>query len=231
MASLTEIATKFQRLVSLALAANYGADRVFETRSSLRIAPSATARMNAFSDDMRRYGQEYSFLPSDYVPSDRPTSAAEVDEEDRKTFFARKQDDIDELVDILHPQQNIPHSVQDAILPWLMTVYKENRGFELGTVNSTILATSMKKQSSKWSDISLAYLSDMIVMVHSFIKTALKSVCPDADIRRSLFRILVDGLMNRYQKAVDHAEFLLRVEDGGNPMTLNHYFNDNLQKR
>lgn len=117
----------------------------------------------------------------------------------------------------------LPANLQD-ILKCTLTLlfsYKENRGFELGTFNATILATAMKKQSSKWSDISLAYVSDVIIMVHTFIKTALVSVCPDGDIRRALFGIMIDGLINRYEKAVDHAKFLLRVEDGGNPMTLN----------
>lgn len=123
MASLTEIATKFQRLVTLALAANHGADSVFESNSSLRIAPSATARMEAFSDDMSRYGQEYSFLSPDYVPGSIIPPAVDIDElKDRKTFFARKQDDFDELADILHSQQSIPHSVPDAVLPWLLKV-------------------------------------------------------------------------------------------------------------
>ncbi|KAJ5942696.1 hypothetical protein N7516_002864 [Penicillium verrucosum] len=29
---------------------------------------------------------------------------------------------------------------------------------------------------------------------------------------------------------ISHIEFLLKVERGGTPMTLNHYLNDNLQK-
>lgn len=89
----------------------------------------------------------------------------------------------------------------------------------------------MKKQSSKWSDVSLAYVSDVVVLVHNFIKSALQTVCPDAHVRRALFSIIIDDLIKRYQQALNHADFLLRVEDSGNPMTLNHYFNDNLQKR
>lgn len=231
MASLTEIATKFQRLVSLSLAANYGADSVFDSKPSLRIAPSTTARMTAYSDDMAQYGQEYSFLPADHVPGGSIPSPVDISElKDRKTFSIRYQEDIDELADILHPQQDVPHSIQDAILPWLLTVYNGNRGFELGTFNATILATAMKKQSTKWSDISLAYVSDVIVLVDQFIKTALQSVCPDADIRRALSSIMTDTLIGRYQKAIDHAVFLLQIEDGGTPMTLNHYLNENLQK-
>lgn len=123
MASLTEVATRFQRLVSLALTANHGADKVFDSRPSLCIAPSATARMEAFSDDMSRYGQEYSFLTSGYVPGRPIPQAKHVDElPKRQTFFTRKHGDIDELADILHPQQSMPHSIEGQILPWLLTV-------------------------------------------------------------------------------------------------------------
>jgi hypothetical protein len=35
-------------------------------------------------------------------------------------------------------------------------VYQNNQGFELGTFNVSILVTVMKRQSSKWEDISMA---------------------------------------------------------------------------
>lgn len=233
MASLTEIASKFQRLVSLALAANYGADQTFDSRPSLRISSSATARRQAFSDDMSRYGQEYAFLSADYFPVGSIPSAMDPSELDcRMTFFTRKQDDIDELSDILHPQQSVPHSIKNkAILPWLKRVHTENRGFELGTFNASILATAMKKQSAKWHDISLAYVSDIIVLVHRFIESALESVCFDAHIRRALMSKITESLIDGYQKAIEHTEFLLKVENDGIPTTLNHYFNENLKKR
>jgi hypothetical protein len=41
---------------------------------------------------------------------------------------------------------------------------------------------------------------------------------------------LWDELTGKYRQAISHVEFLLKVERGGTPMTLNHYLNDNLQK-
>lgn len=196
--------------------------------------------MAIFSDDMARYGHEYAFLPQDRAQSRSiPSVTTEIAScaptalnggSGRKSFSTRKQDDINDLVDILHPQQSLD-STTTAILPWLNKVYKENRGFELGTFNSSILATTMMEQSSKWSDISLAYVSDVIVIVHNFITTALEAVCPNDDMRHALFGIMADDLIARYQNAIDHTTFLLRVENVGMPMTMNHYFNDNLQKR
>ena len=35
----------------------------------------------------------------------------------------------------------------------------------------------------------------------------------------------------RYQIAINHVEFLLKVERQGTPLTVNHYFVDNLEQR
>lgn len=62
MAHLTKMATQFQRIVTLALTASYGADEVFDGNDDLRIAPTMMARMKAFSDDMASQGQTYAFM-------------------------------------------------------------------------------------------------------------------------------------------------------------------------
>jgi len=55
MVYLTNLATRYQRLVYLALSANYVND-VFNTDSSLRITPAIMSRMKVFSDEMANYG-------------------------------------------------------------------------------------------------------------------------------------------------------------------------------
>ncbi len=42
---------------------------------------------------------------------------------------------------------------------------------------------------------------------------------------------LSDELIKRYQRAITNIQFLLDVEKSDTPLTLNHYFNENLQKR
>lgn len=88
----------------------------------------------------------------------------------------------------------------------------------------------MKKQSVKWVNISLGYISDIIVIVHRFMTTALDLLCYDDTMKQSLFNTLADGLLHRYKMAIKQVSFLLEVERNGLPMTLNHYFNDNLEK-
>nr|POE56497.1 interferon-induced gtp-binding protein mx1 [Quercus suber] len=240
-AFLTDVATNFQRLVTLALSANYGADDVFDSRSALRIAPATSARMEEFSRAIAHYGHTYSFLSSTEfssgVGSSTPASHASAEHEDEHedeipeiAANTRKKHDVEDLVNILQPPQCMANANRTGIEGWLREIYHGNRGFELGTWNATILATTMKKQASGWRAISLGYVSDIIVLVHEFILAALHSVCPDTDVRNVLLGVLYDGLIVRYESAIKHTLFLLEVEGEGVPMTLNHYFNDNLQK-
>jgi hypothetical protein len=80
------------------------------------------------------------------------------------------------------------------IEPWPRTVFETSRGFELGAFDASILATAMKKHSSKWSSISLGYVSDVIVLVHRFITTAIRAIVPDNSMAYSLLNIVQDSL-------------------------------------
>ncbi|EGP83318.1 unnamed protein product [Zymoseptoria tritici ST99CH_3D1] len=237
MAYLTKMAAQFQRIASLALSANYGADDVFNDDSSLRIAPAIMARMKTFSDDMAKLGHEYEFMsvqekddPSAAIALALATSAAPLTPVKLDTFKIREQEDVEELTEILHAQSDLCCPLTDGMEDWLNRVFRGNRGFELGTFNATILSTAMKKQSQKWADITKGFLSDIIVMVHRFILGALKVVCNDTEIRTAVKNTLAEDLAKCYHKAMENANFLLKVESCDTPTTLNHYFNDNLQK-
>lgn len=93
----------------------------------------------------------------------------------------------------------------------------------------------MKKQSAKWPILAQGYISDVIAMVHRFINKALRAACGDSTsgdskISTNLLALLWDNLMDKYRQAISQVEFQLSIERGRMPMTLNHYFNDNLQK-
>ncbi|KXS94723.1 hypothetical protein AC579_9202 [Pseudocercospora musae] len=226
MAYLVELATKFQRLVHLAMNAAHGADDAFETSPDLCVAPAVMSRMQTFSDEMANYSEAYAFSHDE---SSEPL-AFEEDSDEPDTFHSRKEVDLDDLIGIIHPQESLPHPRCGEIKAWLIRVFKGNRGFELGTFNASILATVMKKQSLKWTDISMGFVSDVIVIVHRFVGAALNSICEDRNVRDALAGKLFDQLIGRYQKAIASTNFLLKVESSDTPMTMNHYFNDNLQK-
>lgn len=88
-----------------------------------------------------------------------------------------------------------------------------------------------KEQSKKWKYITLDYVNRVIWIVHHFIVEAIKETCPDKRVREELWNgHLLDELQDAYRKAIDHVMFLLEIERDGPPLTLNHYFNDTLQK-
>jgi hypothetical protein len=233
---LTDLATKYQQLVMLSLEGRIGSNEVFDGMPSLRIASSVTARMAIFESDMANHGHLFRFSGDQAQTSAEVTSKPSQTETltpvpHNESFRVRKVADHPEIVDILHQQESLVKTSSVGIEHWLKTVYETNRGFELGTFNPSILATTMKKQSSKWSSISLGYVSDVIVLVHKFITIALKAIIPDKSIITSLLSIMLDSLQTQYKRAIEQVDFLLRIELSGTPLTLNHYFNDNLEKR
>ena len=88
----------------------------------------------------------------------------------------------------------------------------------------------MKRQAVKWRDLALGYISDVITLVHSFVITILQHITPNGHVWSGIKSLLMDDLNKKYQRAVDHAKFLLDVELEGIPATHNHYFNDALEK-
>ena len=53
------------------------------------------------------------------------------------------------IEDILHCNEAVSIANGSSIAFWLRQVYESSRGFELGTFDSSILATTMKIQSKK----------------------------------------------------------------------------------
>lgn len=88
----------------------------------------------------------------------------------------------------------------------------------------------MKKQSDKWPVIARGYISDVINMVHGFIRKSLWVSCHSKKISSGIISLLMDDLLDKYRQAIAAVEFLLNIERAGTPMTLNHYLNDNIQK-
>ena len=131
--------------------------------------------------------------------------------------------EVDDIADILDPEHILDAPKSDDIEAWLRQLYESSRGFELGTFDASILATKMKNQSSKWTGISLGYVSDVIVIVHRFTCKALDVTCHDEAMKVTLMSVLFDGFHCRHQKAVQRVNFLLEVERSGTPLTTDHY--------
>ena len=219
---LFDIATRFQDMASRALRTDYGGSPIFDTKPSLRLATRVVERNDSFAEDVQQVGHAMEFhdVKSDlFDPGDQD-------------FFekVRRTGGHWELEDILIQDPRIPKPEREGMLQWLETVYKTSRGFEMGTFDATIFPTIFKKQSSNWEPLALGYVSDIISHIHDFILNLTSSLCPDKQVQKGIMSAIMDPLMGCYKKSLDHAKFILGVERAGTPMTLNHYYNDNLQK-
>lgn len=99
-----------------------------------------------------------------------------------------------------------------------------------------MLPCTFKEQGSKWRSITLAHASNAILIVHHFIARVVESACPDDAVRDALWNYLLyghdghDGLLKRYERAMDHAEFLLSVEFEVKTLTYDPRFEAQMDK-
>jgi flagellin-like hook-associated protein FlgL len=222
---LIDIATRFQEIVTSALNSQYSGNDIFGQQPSLRLVTTLVSRNEAFSKSVQEWGNTYRFKEQNV--NDSESSIKAPPDADLNTRTHETHDDIKDLV---HDNESLTLPLADDILEWLTTVYQDSRGLELGTFNPSLLPLAMKEQSKKWDSIAFGYISDVVTVTHTFVTDLLRFACPDERIRTGLASMLLDELLDRYRRAFAHVDFILRVERLGHPMTLNHYFNDNLEK-
>ena len=235
---LFDLATRFQDMASRALRTDYGSSPIFDTQLSLRLATRVVERNDLFSEDVQKVGHAMEFYDASEVKplvKAVPIIADEFDissPEDKMLFEkVRRTRGHWELEDISTQDSGIPKPEKKGIFQWLETVYKTSRGFEMGTFDATIFPIIFKKQSSNWEPLALGYISDIISHIHEFVLDLTSSLCSDKQVQKGIMSAIMDPLMECYKKSLDHARFILDVERAGTPLTLNHYYNDNLQKR
>ena len=227
-------------MVSLALSASYNSDDCFDEMPSLRLATAVVTRNEKLSDMLRHHGHTYAFEEREQPLRARRREDQDEDEDGDDIEFepdsymdlsVRFEEDLAGLEDFISSEYSIEREPRQGISAWLREIYQTSRGFELGTFPSGLLPMSMKSQSENWRPIADGYMSDIIIIVHQFILNLLSVVCPDIRVRENLVSVLFEELSAKYRAAKEKMEFILRVERNGNPLTLNHYFNDNLEKR
>lgn len=247
---LLNLATRFQNTTFLALAAHYGADDLFEDNPGLKLATAVVDRNAVFADIVWKSGHTMAFSQGSELSEDSnrhvvldefddDTDEDDADEDagdddagdsDERFIPVRSTESEPELDDILHDDCEVPMPKPTGIIPWLETVYKGSRGFELGTFDASLLPNIWKKQIANWSDLTLGYVSDIVSIVHKYSIVLIAAICEDQRVQSALMSMLMDGLIERYKKSIDHAKFILYVERVGTPQTANHYFADNLEK-
>jgi hypothetical protein len=230
---------EFQKLSTEALLSNYGRTDVFDNNPKLRLATAVVNRSDLMSEVIATKGHTFHFESSDREHQDfldesleaMNISAMNLDNHDFEGIIeVRHVQDHSELEGLVHVPKTLPESRGGSIHVWLKEVYRGARGFELGTLNSSLLAVTMKRQSMKWKSLALGYIADIGTMAHVFVIDLLRAVCPVERVRIGIMSLLTDHLVEKYKSAISHVNFLLEIELEGTPATLNHYFNDNLEK-
>ncbi|KAI0474724.1 dynamin GTPase [Xylaria cf. heliscus] len=235
---LMGIALHFQNAAGSAARADYGRSSLFDDKM-LRLATGAVDRAEEFARLMDASGHRFRFDNSDMkgdIPDLQP-EAPEINvndlsiEELSREFNARSVPNHVDVEDMVH-DVNVTVSAprHNHILSWLKCVYRQSRGFEIGTFDDKLLAVTMGMQAAKWHNLALGYISDIIAMVHSFISCLLRRIVTVDRVRQRIMTMLIEELRAKYQAALDHTNFLLKVELEGKPATLNDYFNENLSK-
>lgn len=241
---LTEIAMEFQKLAAEALSSNYARADVFDQSPTLRLATAVVNRSDFMSEAIATQGHTFQFDSSDMDNGSHKRSngwaleapdvaAVKLDDdvdEPEGTLEVRQVQDHPELKDLVHAPEKLPEPQHGSIHVWLKDVYRRARGFELGTLNSSLLAVTMKRQSTKWKSLALGYIADIVTLTHYFVTDLLRVVCPVERVQLGVMSLLSDHLLEKYGSAIGHVKFLLEIELNGTPATLNHYFNENLEK-
>ncbi|KAG9572223.1 dynamin GTPase, partial [Aureobasidium melanogenum] len=111
----------------------------------------------------------------------------------------------------------------DALRSRLQEVLASNIRREFSNVKREVLT---KLSTAKRS---LKELGDKRQTPDEFVTTLLRHVCPTARVREGIMSVLMEPLLDIYRRALEQVQFVLRVEHS-NPQTINHYFNDNLEK-
>lgn len=234
---LLSVVARFQELTSYGLSSNYGTDNIFNSHPDLCLATLVMNHHTLFTDNLSIWAHEYKFKTEADINNSNGDQVDNFEEEDEhlaneptKSIMTRKTANMEDLAEVLHEcTKEIPPK-DGEIYKWLTKVFRSSHGFEMGTFNPSLLATTMRKQSAKWANFTLGYISDIITIVHQFILTALNVACVDQHVCHRLKARLMDSLLSKYQDAIKQVSFILDIERNGTPLTLNHYFNDSLQQ-
>ncbi|CAD0115337.1 unnamed protein product [Aureobasidium uvarum] len=209
---IMDIASRFREVVSLALNGNYSGNRWFDQEPDLMYV---TAVVN-------RYAFKFDYSPESSEKPDTTSNGGQ-------SLTLRHTKDIDDLEDLITGDRLIDDNIHNNIIEWLSELYKGSRGFELGTFDKNLLSRTMKAQSEKWEPLAHGYILDVVHLAHRFVTTLLRHVCPTPRGREGIMSVLMEPLLEIYRRALEQVQFVLRVEHS-NPQTINHYFNDNLEK-
>ena len=211
----------------------------------LKLATLVVDLNENFSEDMSKRGHTYGFDKPSTGPTKTQAATSQsagdswgkgVDVGQSGKDFSQAKEripmlgDFPELLELLEPKTECPLPWISDNINWIETIFRSSRGFELGTFGPAVLPIILKEQSKNWEGLALNYINSIVLVVHRFICNLLGIICPDDRLRSNLFSLMIESLLEKYKKAIDHVKFILLVERSGTPLMMNHYFAENLVK-
>ncbi|ORX35006.1 interferon-induced GTP-binding protein Mx1 [Kockovaella imperatae] len=113
---------------------------------------------------------------------------------------------------------------------WLKEMYFRSQGTELIAIPPGLLGSLMAEQAKRWTSLAQGYTADIICLIHKFIFEAI-SQHATKEVYTELHSALMEDLEDSYKLALNHTSFILKCELQLEPVTHNHYFNDEIQKK
>ncbi|GKT52015.1 interferon-induced GTP-binding protein Mx1 [Colletotrichum spaethianum] len=225
---LGKLASRFLAVTQAALNGYYASEKIFGRLPDLKLITKIMKLNEVFSNVFWKRGHKQHFGPT-WDDEGEDSFGRTIDQLPFEINLARYS----ELGCIICTDDyQCPKPLKGPIMSHIEEVFESSRGPELGTFGGTILATVFEEQSEKWEQLVLSHVSNAIALVHEYIFQLLTELCPEKQVRDNLWdNLLLDRLVNSYQRAMSHSRFLLDIERGGTPNTFNHYFNANLQKK
>ncbi|KAJ0166760.1 Interferon-induced GTP-binding protein Mx2 [Colletotrichum tanaceti] len=239
-AYLGKIVSRYTQLRDFSLNAYYTGDPLFENNPQYRLATRIREMNSAFStmffksahtrtfdelDDEKVDTRSYKF------PSESESGSEDFGRDDLyNVTFKMPEDEFGELDMVLSEPCMCAAPQTSGIMGHLKQVYLASRGFEMGTFNNHMLPTAFKEQSKKWESITLAHVSNVILVVHHFIFGAIKEATGDGQVLEALWSSILEDLVKRYQMAMQQAKLLIHVEREGRSITYNPAFDRVLSK-
>ncbi|KAG4443380.1 hypothetical protein IFR05_001169 [Cadophora sp. M221] len=242
---LIRIAADFRDITTKAVDAHYNRNPCFED-GVFHLATNVMAINTVFSDTIvlkgctRKFRQgsgDVATIQHDKkaknARDDMDSSSAESLKTPASPSGSRNNDcfrDYPELKSLTSHSKAGPQGAKTNIMCWIKENHDRSKGFEIGTVNPSLLPSLFLEQSRGWGFYARQHVEAVIQTIHKFNHKALFYCGRDAVLSQRLWTKLSQLLLPTYRKALNHVSFLVQVEQDGHPMTMNHYFADNLRK-
>ncbi|TVY45716.1 Interferon-induced GTP-binding protein [Lachnellula subtilissima] len=236
---LIRIASDFRGIAVKAIDAYYGRDQCFED-DDFRLATHVMEMNQNFSETIRLQGFTRSFRRnSDKVAMNRSELEISSSSTPSGSGHSLSSSDVvgsdayreySELDSLLHQPSSKPGKAETDIMQWITNKYDRSKGFEIGTLNPSLLPSLFFEQSRSWEYYANCHVKEVIRKIQQFNYKALDYCCRDRILSERLWTKLAQLFLPSYKEALNQVSFLVNIEQSGNLMTLNHYFADNLRK-